>query len=632
MRLSYHVRVASLEIELVITNSARRRVQVALAFELGADYADIQEAQSGRREQDAPVRTAVEERDIGFAYDRADLPYRTNLRHDGGWRFEAGRILKNLTLEPKQTDTLRLTVLPLTGRDDITDAGAHDRTVLHDRWRQTLTRVEVPGNRLAERTIENNVRDIASFPVLDGKEDEWLCIQAGMPLYPAFFGRDAVTAGWQAASLDRGEMLSAALTRLGRLQSNRLDDWHDEQPGRIPYQVRSGPLALLNLNPYAAYYADYASPLMYVISLANLWAWTGDKAQVERHWDTARRILDWAREYGDMDGDGFLEYQTRSSKGTKNQGWKDSGDAIVYEDGSPVPVPIATCELQGYWYIAQELMGLLSWVMGAREDASAHHAEAAALKERFNRDWWMEDEGFIALALDPDKRQVRALTSNAGHCLACGIVDRARLPALVDRMFAPDLFSGWGIRTLSTEHAFYNPLSYHRGTVWAVEQATIVFGLRRYGFDARALELTRALFDLAQLYPEDRIPECVGGYARAERPVPGAYPRTNAPQLWNATAFPLAVQSMLGLVPVAALNTLVVDPALPPWLPEVVLHGLRVGSATATIRFGRGEDGSSTWNVLQHTGSLHVLRQPAPESVSAKWLDRIGGLLQSLLP
>jgi glycogen debranching enzyme len=295
-----------------------------------------------------------------------------------------------------------------------------------------------------------------------------------------------------------------------------------------------------------------------------------------------------------------------------------------------VPSPIATCELQGYWYIAQELMALLSWVMDAREDAAAHRDSAAALKERFNRDWWMDDEQFIALALDPDKRQVRAITSNVGHCLACGIIDRERLPALVGRMFAPDLFSGWGIRTLSTQHAFYNPLSYHRGTVWAVEQATTIFGLRRFGFDARAADLTQALFDLAQLYPEFRIPECVGGYARGERPVPGAYPRANTPQLWNATAFPLAVQTMLGLLPIGSLNTLIVDPALPTWIPELIVRDLRVGGAKVTLRFWREEDGASNWKVLHQQGSLHIVRQPAPESLSAGWTERITDLFGSL--
>jgi glycogen debranching enzyme len=631
IRLSYHVDIAALDVVLKITNSARGPVHFELAWDLDADYADIQEAQSGRREQESTVGVAEHDHRIVFTYAHADLPYRTEVRHDGWWQLRGQQAVTELTLQPRQTEELRLRVIPLTGRDDISDAGASERESVLVKWRDAFARVEVPGNRLLERILEDNVRDIASFPMLDGQPDEWLALQAGMPLYPAFFGRDAVTAGWQAGYVDRGQALSAALTKLGRLQSNRFDDWRDEQPGRIPYQVRSGPLARLNLNPYSAYYADYASPLMFVISLANLWAWTGDRQGLARHWDTARRILDWARDYGDMDHDGYLEYQTRSTKGTKNQGWKDSGDAIIYDDGSPVPAPIATCELQGYWYAAQELMALLSWVMDARDDAAAHRQSAAALKERFKEDWWVEDEQFIALALDPDKRQVRAVTSNVGHCLACGIIDRERLSAIVGRMFAPDLFSGWGIRTLSTRHAFYNPLSYHRGTVWAVEQATTIFGLRRYGFDARALDLTQSLFELAQLYPEFRIPECVGGYARGERPVPGAYPRANTPQLWNATAFPLAVQTMLGLVPLASLNTLMVDPSLPTWMPDVILRDLRVGDAKVTLRFWRDEDGTSKWQILHQQGKLHIVRQPALESLSAHWTQRITGLVESLL-
>ena len=628
--VSYQVELAAVQVALKITNRARRQIDVELAWDLGADYADIQEAQSGRREQEALVETTASDRSIEFAYRHETLTFRTSVHHDGRWRVANGRAGLRVTLPPRHTESIALRIVPHPASDEISDSGAEERIAVYQRWQQALTHVEAPGNRLFERTLARNVQDIASFPLLDGNQDEWLAMQAGMPLYPAFFGRDGLTAGWQAGYLDRGEMLEAALIKLGRLQTDRVDDWRDEQPGRIPYQIRSGPLAILNLNPYSAYYADFASPLMFVVSLANLWAWTGDRACVERHWDTARRILDWARDYGDMDGDGYLEYQTRSSKGTKNQGWKDSGDAIVYDDGSPVPAPIATCELQAYWYIAQELMALLALVMENQDEAAAHRESAAALKERFNRDWWIEDERFVALALDPEKRQVRALTSNVGHCLACGVIDRERLPALVDRMFEPDLFSGWGIRTLSSQHAFYNPISYHRGTVWAVEQATIVFGLRRFGFDAQALNLTQAMFDLAQLYPDYRIPECVGGYSRDERAVPGAYPRTNTPQLWNATAFPLMVQSMLGLVPLGAINTLLVDPALPDWMPEMIVHGLRVGDATVTLRFWRTTSGASRWKVVHKDGTLRVVRQPAPESLSAGWLQRLKGLFESI--
>lgn len=630
IRLSYRVHPASLVISLVVANRTRSAIDIEVALALGADFADIQEAQSNRRQQEAPIESTAHDGIVEYAYRHSPLMYRTAVHPEGGWQAQRDRLHARLTLAPQRPTELIARVMPHTRVNTITEEGAHERDRVLARWRNGFARVDVPGNREFERVLANNTRDIGSFPLLDGEPDEWLAMQAGMPYYPAFFGRDAVTAGWQAGYLDGGESLDAALTRLGRLQSHRVDDWRDEQPGRIPYQMRAGPLALLNINPYSAYYADYASPLMFVTALANLYAWTGDRQRVRRHWDTARRILDWARDYGDADRDGYLEYQTRSRAGTKNQGWKDSGDAIVYDDGSPVQSPIATCELQAYWYVAQELMALLCWTMGERGEAAAYRKSASALKERFNRDWWVETEQFFALALDPDKQQVRAVTSNVGHCLACGIIERHRLPAVVGRMFAPDLFSGWGIRTLSSNHAFYNPLSYHRGTVWAVEQASIIFGLRRFGFNARSLDLTRALFDLALLYPEHRIPECVGGYARGDRPVPGAYPRANSPQLWNATAFPLAVQTMLGLLPLAPVETLVLDPVLPYWIPELVLHDLRVGQARVTLRFRRDAAGHSKWEVLHLHGTLHILRQPPVESTTAGLGERARDLLETV--
>lgn len=631
VRLSYGLRVAALDIALVITNRARRPLTFDVTWELAADFADIQEAQSGKREQDGGVDVASDQRRLTFSYRHPSLRYRTDIGHDGRWSVRGGNLTTSVTLPPQAAERFTLRVVPGDPDRSVSDQDREDRSAAWRRWQERFTCIEVPGNRLFERVLTSNIRDFASFPLLEGDREEWLALQAGVPSYPAFFGRDALTAGWQAACVDGGAALSAALTKLHRLQSDRFDDWRDEQPGRIPYQVRSGPLALLNLNPYSAYYADYASPLMFVISLANLWAWTGDRRQVERHWDAARRILDWARDHGDLDHDGYLEYQTRSPKGTKNQGWKDSGDAIVYDDGSTVPAPIATCELQGYWYIAQELMAVLSSVLDARGDATAYRNSAADLKQRFNRDWWVEDEQFVALALDPDKRQVRAPTSNVGHCLACGIIDDAHLPATVGRLFAPDLFSGWGIRTLSTGHRFYNPLSYHRGTVWAVEQATIVFGLRRFGFDARALDLSRALYELALLYPEYRIPECIGGYARGEASVPGAYPRANTPQLWNATAFPLVVQTLLGLLPLGAANLLVLDPLLPAWMPELVLRDLRVGDARVSLRFWREDSGGTKWDVLRRQGRLRIV-QPPPESMSATWTDRLSAAFRSIWP
>jgi glycogen debranching enzyme len=634
LRVLYRLNIDALLVSATVSNHSMRPVDVELAWTLDADFADIQEAHEGRRAQNAGVRHDVQGHGLLFTYEHPRLRYRASLTPAGTVPSAPdGRSIRTrVHLEPQEAIVFGLRVQPSDAGGDapFDESDARERRL--EQWRGALTSIGIPGNRLAERVMRSNIRDLASFPLLEGMKDEWLALQAGMPLYPALFGRDTLTASWQAACLDGGQALDASLARLGRMQSDRDDAWHDEEPGRIPYQIRRGPLALLDVNPYYAYYADFASPLMYVIALGHLYAWTGDRRSIERHWDVARRVLDWARTCGDRDRDGYLEYQTRSSQGTKNQGWKDSGDAIVYDDGRPVPPPIATCELQGYWYAAQQLMAVLSATMGEYGDARAHWASASDLKARFNRDWWDDDQGSIALALDPGKRQVRAVTSNAGHCIASGIVDDEHLPRLVERLFMPDMFSGWGIRTLASSHTAYNPLSYHLGTVWAVEQATIAFGLRRFGFDARALEIARALFDLAELYPEDRIPECIGGFARDRDGGPGAYPRANTPQLWNASAFPLLMHSMLGFQPVAAIETLFVDPVLPPWLPEVIVDGLRLGHARATLRFWRDRRGASHVEVLRRQGTLRVVRQPPPESLTAGAADRLTALIDTLLP
>jgi glycogen debranching enzyme len=631
LHVTCEVHVTGLRVTVTVTNHSLSTVRARVAAALDADFADLLEAQSGRREQNAPIERQTGPDGVSFRYRHPTLEYRSHVRAIGEWTAEGGELVGTLELAPRESRRFVLEVEPRVPGESLSVADGHAREASRARWADTFTRVESPGNRLVESILANNVRDVASFPSLHGASDEWLSLHAGAPLYPAFFGRDAVTAGWQIAMLDRAESLDAALTRLGRLQATRDDEWTDAEPGRIPYQVRSGPLARLGKNPYAGYYADYASPLMYVIALANLWAWTGRLERVRAHWDTARRIMEWARERGDLDGDGYLEYRTRSPKGTKNQGWKDSGDAIIYDDGSPVPAPIATCELQGYWYVAQQLMAVLSTALGDVDAAVAYHRSAGALKERFNRDWWIDDQQCFALALDPDKRQVRAVTSNVGHCLATGIIDSGHLAPVVGRLFAPDMFSGWGIRTLSSEHSFYDPVSYHRGSVWAVEQGTIVFGLRRFGFDARAIELSKAMFDLAELYPEYRIPECVGGRARGEWPAPGAYPRANTPQLWNASAFQLVLQSMLGLVPLAPLDVLVVDPVLPAWLPSMEVRGLRVGDAKVSLAFTRRANGRTDWDVMHKQGRLTIVRQPPPESRVADAIDRAWGLVESIV-
>jgi glycogen debranching enzyme len=618
---------------LAVTATITNRWFEDLLFEaswlLDADFADILEVSSPAPkpgESSRPIVTTA-----GIRLESAADEYATDVSvaASGEWRAAGKSILAVMRLAPQGAGRLALTVRPrcALGMDD---GEAAQRETARRLWQDRLARIATPGNQLAERIIARHVADFASLPLLDGAREEWLTLQAGIPLYPSLFGRDVLTAGWQAALLDRGVALDAALTTLGRLQGTVVDPGRDEEPGRIVQQVRLGPAARRG-SPFGRYYGDYASPFMYVIALAHLYAWSGDKDALRRHWDVARRILDWARERGDRDGDGYLEYLTTSRIGPTHQGWKDSGDAVVHRDGSMARTPAATCELQAYWFAAQQMMAVMSWALGERDDAMGYWEAAQDLKDRFNRDWWDEEDSLPALAMDADKQLVRSPSSNAGHCLACGILDGERVPRVVGRLFQPDMFSGWGIRTLSSEHRAYDPLSYHRGSVWAVENATIAFGLRRFGFDARALDLAKGLFDLAALYPDLRIPETVGGYSRIERDTPGVYPRANAPQLWNASAVPLLVHVIAGLQPVAPLDLLVVDPALPSWLPEVVIRDMRLGGATLDLRFWRDKRGASHVAVLRRRGTVHLVRQPPIESQRAGWRDRFTALVDRVL-
>jgi glycogen debranching enzyme len=346
----------------------------------------------------------------------------------------------------------------------------------------------------------------------------------------------------------------------------------------------------------------------------------------------ALKALRWLDEYSDLDGDGFYEYQTRSPMGDHHQGWKDSPGAIVHADGSDPRLPIATCEVQAYVYAGKQQLGAALLALGDVSRGVRLLREAAALKRRFNAAFWLPDAGLLAMALDGDKQPVRSLGSNAGHCLAAGIVAREHAPAVAGKLMSPELFSGWGVRTLSSDHPAYNPMAYHLGSVWSVEQGTIAFGLKRYGFGEHAAAVARGCFDLTEHYAFHRLPEAVGGEPRDHRhPLPSVYPQACWPQAWSAGAVIMLVQALLGLRPIAPLGLLLVYPELPAWLPDVTLEGLRVGSARLTIRFQRRSDGRTEHRVLERWGNVRVLRAPPESSVRHGLLRRLADPVQGAL-
>lgn len=465
---------------------------------------------------------------------------------------------------------------------------------------------------------------------MDKSDTEWV-MGAGLPLYLALFGRDTLTSAWMASILSPG-MMSGVLAELAKWQGTRTDDWRDEDPGRMLHEAHTGPLEKLNFNPRARYYGSVTTSGFYPFVLSELWHWTGDKEKIQPLIEPALKAMAW-KETHDLDGDGLYEYQTRSEQGTKNQAWKDSWDAIVYEDGTVVEPPIATCEEQAFFYVAKLQMSEVLFWLDRKEEAKRMFDQAEELRLRINEHFWMPDEGFYAMALDAKGRQVRSIASNPGHLIACGIPDRSMVHQVADRLLADDLYSGWGVRTLSNRHPAFNPFSYHRGTVWPVEQGAFALGFARYGLHHHLHRLCKSMFEAANIFDFYRIPEVFSGHARDDQhPFPAFYPKSCYPQAWSAAAIFAMIQAMLGIYPYAPMELLLMDPHLPDWLPTLTVTNLKIGKAAIDLRFYREKNGISDYEILDIRGHLQVLRQPSPWSLTATWGERIKDMFMSLLP
>jgi glycogen debranching enzyme len=480
--------------------------------------------------------------------------------------------------------------------------------------------------------LERGKQDLAALRLfdLDRGDRAWLTA-AGLPVYVALFGRDTLTAAWEAAPVTT-DLMRGTLPVLADWQGREVNDWRDEQPGRMLHEAHTGPLAALNFIPQGRNYGSVTSSGFYPFVVAQLWHWTGDKELVRPFLDPALRALKWLHACRNNGKDAFYKYRTRSEQGIENQGWKDSADAIVYDDGSQVPKPAATCEEQGIVYAAKMNLAETLWWMDRKDEAKTLYREARELKKRFNEEFWMEDEGFFAMALDGDGHHVRSIGSNGLHCIATGIADRQLVARALERLFAPDMFTGWGVRTLSSDHPAYNPYAYHRGTVWPVEHGPFAVGAYRYGCHDYVERVCRSQFEAASLFDFYRLPECISGHQRDEdHPFPALYPAANSPQAWSATTVYTLMQAMLGLQPFAPLRLLFVDPFLPDWLPELTISNMRVADARVSIRFYRNADGTSDYEILETEGRVHIIRQPSPWSFTAGLGERAGDALASLV-
>jgi glycogen debranching enzyme len=619
---------------LVVANHSMAPHEADLDIELGADFADLMEVGAARRQHgridhqwDGGTRTLtlrycaehegrVVERGLRVrVLDAWGEPIVSRVMPDVPEDEVRYRFVFPLRLEPRARVELRLAF------DSWVDGSWRMQVDEHGRPVDEIQRRERERDAIREHRAVLEAPDPFLPSVVDQAADDLLALRnwdletephawilnAGVPKFTGFFGRDSFVAGMQGAMFGTAP-LRGALRRAAQTRGRRVDEFTEEEPGRIVHEMRRGPIADLGIRPHARYYGSHTGPAAFVVALNDLWRWTGDLDFVRRHRNAMEDALSWAAKYGDLDGDGLLEYVRRSPEGLRNQGWKDSGEAIRRADGSIVDGPIATVEEQALHFMALERAAELHAALDDPRAADRCQEAARRLRELVEDRFWMEDEGFYALALDQAGEQVTSITSNPLHLLSCGLAAPDRARRVADRLMEPDMFSGWGIRTLSSDHPSYNPFAYHLGTVWPVENATFVQGARQYGLDEHAEQIITASFIATGHCHRGRLPEVLAGHPREETEFPTTYQNAKSPQAWSASATICLVASTLGLKPVASERRLeLVRPRLPPWLAELTVRRLEVGDATVDLRFRREQDGRTTHEVLDEHGPIRVV-------------------------
>ncbi|WP_374711594.1 amylo-alpha-1,6-glucosidase [Symbiobacterium terraclitae] len=487
----------------------------------------------------------------------------------------------DLSLPPRGTAALDVAVLPAEngafpacrGFDQALEALRQE----YADWTESCTAIDTD-NPLLNRILARSVSDLR---LLAADQGQGLFPVAGIPWYAVPFGRDSIITAIQALPLNP-EFARGTLRTLAALQGRQVDPFRAEEPGKILHEMRHGEMANLGEVPYGRYYGSVDATALFLVLLCDYHAWTGDLDLVRELLPSVREALNWLDRYGDVDGDGFLEFRADPGRGLQVQSWKDSPDSLCHPDGKPAASPVAVSEVQGYVFDAKRRLAPVLQALGEADLARRLARDAADLKARFNSAFWMPERQYYAIALDGEKRQVATVSSDIGHCLWSGIVDEARAASVAARLVAPDMFSGWGIRTLSAAEPTYSPMSYHNGSVWPHDNSLCVLGLKRYGFDREANQVITGLVDAASHFAHYRLPELFCGYSR-DVGVPVDYPVACSPQAWAAAAPVALMQAILGLDPDAGAGLLRLRPTLPPWLGRVTVRGLRVGGARVNL-------------------------------------------------
>ncbi|BCW35852.1 amylo-alpha-1,6-glucosidase [Arthrobacter sp. StoSoilA2] len=528
---------AGIHERITVRNFSLEPVECVVSVRIEADFADVFEVKEARIRRRWEESRQADRRTLTIQAVWNDIRKGVVIEASGA-DVTPEALTYRVSIAPRGKWSTVVTVMPATEVADAASFVHADGGGLSPRdrrWQDWVAKIPIlqMGNKSIERTLRRSYDDLGALRIEDPDHPERVVVAAGAPWFMTLFGRDSLWASLMALPVDPSLALGTLQTLADR-QGKVVDPMSEEEPGKILHEVRLDVSSGLSLGGKSTYYGSVDATPLFVAIIGSVSRWGFDKDTITALLPHADRALGWIRDYGDKDGDGFVEYERLNPKGLINQGWKDSWDGINFADGTLAEPPIALCEVQAYVYIAYLSRAWMAYDAGDTAFGDELTDRAAQLKKRFNEQFWIPERGYYAIALDGKKRQVDACASNMGHCLWFGLVDEDKAPQVAERLMSPEMFSGWGVRTLASDMGAYNPASYHNGSVWPHDNAIIVAGLLRYGFVAEAQRISTALLEAAE-YSDGRLPELFCGFGRDEfaRPVP--YPTACSPQAWAAT-------------------------------------------------------------------------------------------------
>ncbi len=599
--------------DVTIRNTASQPRRCALMLTAEADFADLFEVK-GRAKPRAAATTSSADAALVISSGRRERRQELQITGDENPAISDGTLRWSLSVPGHAERTVSVEVVPVDDGTPMTLRYPRGQAIEQTKparrlrkWLRSGPQIRTPDRNLAE-VLDRSVEDLGALRIFDPEHPRWPVVAAGAPWFMALFGRDSLLTAAMLLPWDPG-LASGTLRTLAAWQGADVDPASEEEPGKILHEVRFGPAASFALGGRSAYYGSVDATPLFVMLLGDLHRWGGKDSVIAGLLPHADRALDWIESYGDADGDGFIEYCRKTSRGLANQGWKDSWDGINFADGTIAEPPIALAEVQGYAYAAYRARAQLARYFGDDSAASLWRKKAKQLKRNFNEQFWLPDRGWFAVGLDADKQPIDSLTSNIGHCLWTGIADKDKAASVARHLLSEQMFSGWGIRTLATSMAAFNPMSYHNGSVWPHDNALCAAGLMRYGFVEHAQRVTDAVIDAAAHFGY-RLPELYCGFARDEFSAPVPYPTSCSPQAWAAAAPLQLLHSILRFTPDFGSGQIWCSPAVPTRYLPLRVGGLRVGKSRLVVEVGHGE-----WEL---TGvepvSVQVIPRPASSS------------------